>query len=89
MDTGYTYSSRDLVRASVYAPPGFEAPDVLTLTKDGTEVQFFRLSDRSLECGAVSGVSGVCTNYECHRRTLNECDCGRHESPRFTKAEPR
>jgi hypothetical protein len=86
MDTGYTYSSKNLARASIYAPPEFDVPDELVLTIDGNAVTFFRLSDRSLECGKAPGVSGECTNLECHRRSLGECDCGRHEAPRFTKA---
>jgi hypothetical protein len=81
MDTGYTYSARgSLERLSVYAPPKFEPPLSITVTRDGTDVVFVRLSDVELTCGSVSGVQGACRTAECHRRVIGECQCGRHRS---------
>lgn len=87
MDTGYTYSTSDWIRASVYAPPEFEPPATLQLARGDELVTFMRVSDRSLYCGKVADVTGDCDNFECHRRVLGECQCGRHAKPvRFTKA---
>jgi len=80
MDVGYTFSARGtLERLSVYVPPEFEPPLSVTVTRDGTDVVFVRLSDVELTCGAVSGVTGKCTSAECHRRVIGECQCGRHK----------
>ncbi len=68
MDTAYTYSARGtLERIAIYAPPAFVPPLSVTLTRDGDEVLFVRLSDVELLCGKVPGVDGACRTHECHR----------------------
>jgi hypothetical protein len=80
MDAGYTYAARGtLERLSVFVPPEFEPPLSVTVTRDGVDVVFVRLSDVELTCGAVSGVTGRCSSAECHRRVIGECQCGRHK----------
>ncbi|PZE66924.1 hypothetical protein DEI83_06340 [Curtobacterium sp. MCBD17_021] len=80
MDVGYTFSARGtLERLSLFVPPEFEPPLSVTVTRDGADVVFVRLSDVELTCGAVSGVTGKCTSAECHRRVIGECQCGRHK----------
>jgi len=80
MDVGYTFAARGtLERLSVFAPPQFEPPLSLTVTRDGVDVVFVRLSDLELTCGAVTGVTGRCTSAECHRRVIGDCQCGRHQ----------
>ena len=80
MDTGYTYSARGtLERLSLYAPPAFEPPPSITVTRNGVAVEFVRLSDLVLTCGAVAGTQGSCASYECHRRVIGDCQCGRHK----------
>ena len=98
MDDRFTYSTQDRVGLMVYVAPGYDPPDLLTLTgPDGKPVEFMRLSDMSLECGSVRSrtgprgesilVTGECNSYDCHRRVLGECQCKRHESPvRFERA---
>lgn len=79
MQSGYTYVARGGASASIYADPGFDVPDTLTLrTATGDLVVFDRASDRQLTCEPVPGVSGTCGSYECHRRVVNECQCKRH-----------
>jgi len=88
MDQGHTYSSKGLVQANVYAPEGFTPPPTFTLDWDGKPITFFRLSDETLTCGTVYGIKGACTNFECHRRELGECQCGRHSgSVKLAKAD--
>ena len=87
MDTSYTYSSRDLIRVTVYAPADLTPPASIPLTRvDGKTINVLRISDLSLECGQVAGVPGKCDSRDCHRLVLHECKCGRHEAPRFQKA---
>ncbi|MDR6574319.1 hypothetical protein J2X60_002978 [Curtobacterium sp. 320] len=79
MDVGYTYAAKGaLDQLSLHAPPEFEPPTSVTVTRDGAPVVFVRLSDVVLTCGKVSGVQGSCTSAECHRRVIGECQCGRH-----------
>ncbi len=79
MDTAYTYSARGtLERIAIYAPPEFLPPLSVTMTRDGVEVLFVRLSDVELLCGKVPGVDGACRTHECHRTVIGECQCGRH-----------
>lgn len=79
MDVGYTYAAKGtLERLSLHAPPEFEPPTSVTVTRAGTPLVFVRLSDVVLTCGNVAGVQGSCTNAECHRRVIGECQCGRH-----------
>jgi len=79
MDTGYTYAAKGtLERLSLFAPPQFEPPLFVTVTRDGEPVVFMRLSDVELTCGSVHGVNGRCSSAECHRRVIGECQCGRH-----------
>ncbi|POH69380.1 hypothetical protein C3B59_05685 [Cryobacterium zongtaii] len=81
MDTSYTYSSRDLIRVTVYAPADLTPPASMPMTRDdGTTVNVLRISDLSLECDQ-------CKSRDCHRRELHKCQCGRHVAPRFAKAE--
>jgi hypothetical protein len=79
MDVGYTYASNKGVRLSLYVVGGFEPPESLVLDRGSEPVEFFRISDRSLECGKVANVTGSCTNDQCHRAVLGKCQCGRHE----------
>lgn len=80
MDTGYTYAAKGtLERLSLYAPPEFEPPLSVTVTRHGVPVVFVRLSDLELTCGAVHGINGRCGSAECHRRVIGECQCGRHK----------
>ena len=82
MDTSYTYSSRDLIRVVVYAPPGLTPPASIPMaTDDGKTINVLRISDLSLECDQ-------CKSRDCHRRELHKCQCGRHTAPRFQKATP-
>lgn len=78
MDIGHTYSSLARARAVLYAQPGVEVPATLTLTEQGAPVEYFLLSDTSLHCGSVRGVTGSCESFDCHRLVLGECQCGRH-----------
>lgn len=87
MDTSYTYSSDKGQRVMLYVPPEFGPPDAFPMMEGAEKVWFKRLSDRSLTCGQIPGVSGDCRSTDCHRRVLGECQCGRHQSPvRFEKA---
>jgi len=80
MDTGYTYAAKGtLERLSLFAPPTFDPPSSMTVTRDGAPVVFVRLSDLELACGAVHGTNGRCASPECHRRVIGECQCGRHQ----------
>ncbi|MEB0201985.1 hypothetical protein QN354_09475 [Cryobacterium sp. 5I3] len=86
MDTAYTFASTDYVRVMIYAPTGVDLPDTIEVKRGGKVVPFFRLSDRSLTCEKVAGVSGECGRFDCHRRALGSCQCGRHPSPvKFSK----
>lgn len=78
MDDRFTYSSSAAVRATVYVAPEFEPPASLFFEKDGKQVEFVRLSDRSLECFDTAGVDGHCRSFDCHRSELGKCQCGRH-----------
>jgi hypothetical protein len=79
MDTGYTYAAKGtLERLSLFVPPQYEPPVSVTVTTQGAPLEFVRLSDVVLTCGAVHGVTGSCTSAECHRRVIGECQCGRH-----------
>ena len=79
MQTGYTYVAADGSSASIYAPPTLDVPDTVTLrTSIGDLKVFERSSYRELTCGAVPGVTGKCGSYECHRKQVNACQCGRH-----------
>jgi hypothetical protein len=79
MHTGYTYVAADGSSASIYAPPTLDVPDTLTLrTPLGDLKVFDRASDRELTCQDVPGVKGKCGSYECHRKQVNTCQCGRH-----------
>lgn len=89
MDDRFTFSSSRGVTATVYVAPGFDAPDSLFFTSEGKRIEFVRLSDRSLECGDVAGVTGHCRSHDCHRTTLGACQCGRHPGRiGFARAEP-
>lgn len=80
MDIGYTYGESTGVRIALYAPPAFQVPEQVVLgdRETGDAVTFYRLSDRDLTCGVVHGVKGKCMSFECHRRELGKCQCGRH-----------
>jgi len=79
MQDGYTYVAPDGASASIYAPPGLDVPDTLTLrTAIGDLKVFDRASDRELTCEPVPGITGKCGSYECHRNQVNACQCGRH-----------
>jgi len=79
MKTGYTYVAADGTSAAIYADPHLDVPDTLTLrTPIGDLKVFERASDRELICEAVPGVTGQCGSYECHRKQVNTCQCGRH-----------
>lgn len=83
MQTGHTYCSQTWQKVDIYVPENFGPPDEITLVDpEGEDMLFFRLSDRALECDDVIGVTGHCDNYECHRRELGQCDCGRHKDNR-------
>lgn len=99
MDRSFTYGTRDREHLMIYVEPGFDPPDILMVTRtaDSKSVEFIRLSDMSLECETVRGridhqgksvvINGECTNGDCHRRVLGECQCGRHTAPvRFERA---
>jgi hypothetical protein len=97
MDRGFTYGSPTGIRASLYLAPEFDAPDEITVTRNGEPVRFLRVSDHSLECrkvdsritaqGEVAPVPGECRNPDCHRMMLGACQCGRHQAPvRFARA---
>jgi hypothetical protein len=92
MDTRVTYghaATRTLI--SLYFPPELDAPETIEMRNAATAdvVEFVRLSDRSLEC-LDTAVRGHCPSpYECHRRELGVCQCGRHDpAPRPVRAEP-
>ncbi len=80
MHTGYTYGDGTGATVALYAPPTLLVPEQLVLgdreTREG--VTFYRLSDRDLTCDPVAGVKGKCGSFECHRRELGKCQCGRH-----------
>lgn len=87
MDTSFTYSSNKGARVTLYADPDLEPPETLQMVANAERVTYYRLSDRSLECGKTGGVNGECRSADCHRRVLGECGCGRHEAPvRFERA---
>ncbi|TFD27488.1 hypothetical protein [Cryobacterium cryoconiti] len=87
MDVSFTYGNPTGAHATLYVAQQFEGPDSITLTLDGKELEFLRLSDRSLTCDATHGVPGKCESIDCHRRVLGECQCGRHAAPvRFARA---
>lgn len=96
MDDRFTYSSGERVTLTVYVAPGYQPPDILALDKQGEDVVFYRLSDMSLECrpvqtmtnshGVLVPLAGECGSFDCHRRELGKCQCGRHEAPvRFSR----
>lgn len=101
MDIGYTYGTSKSVTVSIYAPPGMEPPEQLDLTGPGGElIKAIRLSDRSLVCEPVETVvtvrgkqqaksTGACRDYDCHRRNLGECGCGRHAGMSAPATDPR
>lgn len=78
MDFGHTYANPAGLRAMLYVEPHVTVPERLELSIDGKPVVLSRLAPRSLECFDVAGVSGHCTNRDCHRMPLGECRCGRH-----------
>jgi hypothetical protein len=80
MDTGYTYSESSGATIALYVPPEFLVPERIVLGDKETRdaVTFYRLSDRDLTCDPVPGVKGKCGSFECHRRELGKCQCGRH-----------
>lgn len=80
MDTAYTYGESTGAQVALYVPPAFQVPEQLVLgdRATGDAVTFYRLSDRDLACDPVHGVKGKCASFECHRRELGKCQCGRH-----------
>lgn len=80
MDVGYTFGDGTGTTVAVYAPPALLVPEQLVLGDAETRKPrtFYRLSDRSLTCDPVPGVKGKCGFFECHRRELRKCQCGRH-----------
>jgi hypothetical protein len=80
MDTSYTFAESSGAQIAVYAPPAFQVPEHIVLgdRETGDAVTFYRLSDRPLTCDPVPGVKGRCGSFECHRRELGKCQCGRH-----------
>ena len=100
MQDRFTYSTQQRNALVIYADKGFDPPDAITATHDGRPVEFIRLSDMSLVCeradsrvnarGETVAVTGECGSFDCHRRQLGDCQCGRHVSPvRFVRAEAR
>lgn len=91
MDKGYTYGNARGERLALYVHPRFEVPPTVEVREaNGEVVRFTRISDnKSLDCGMVPGVPSVCSNFECHRRVLGQCQCGRHEAVRLEKAGAR
>ena len=81
MDTAYTFSTQKGTRLTLYVGPDLEPPHEVICEFNGQPVQFFRVSDRSLECDPG------CSSADCHRARLGDCLCGRHPKPvRFAKA---
>ena len=78
MDTAHAYVHSSGTSIALYAPPTLDVPDTLTLRSQGAPVEFIRASDRELTCDPVGGVTGKCGAYECHRRVIGSCQCGRH-----------
>lgn len=80
MDIGYTFGESTGAIIALYVPAEFLVPEQIVLgdreTRDA--VTFYRLSDRYLTCDPVGGVKGKCGSFECHRRELGKCQCGRH-----------
>ncbi|MFD5864389.1 hypothetical protein ACFWGP_05525 [Agromyces sp. NPDC127015] len=90
MRIGYHYGAAGTAASMIdgvelYAEPGYEPPESFTLTRDGREVEFVRLSDRTLECNKAEG---GCGSYDCHRLTLGKCRCSGHKNPRPQRAAP-
>ena len=87
MDFGHTYSTPQGVRVMLYAGEELTVPEQLVLTRGEESVTFYRLLPESLRWRPVEGVTGECTNADCHRLPLGECQCGRHEGRTpFTRA---
>jgi hypothetical protein len=97
MDIGHWYASRHRHQVCIYLPEGSTAP--LTFEVEhvdlGEPVPFYLLRAESLDCREtfvddVKGrpvSAGRCKTYDCHRRELGKCQCGRHDEPvRFEKA---
>lgn len=86
MDIAHHYANSNGDRATIYLDPWFGVPLSLELNRDGVAVTVFRLDRDSLRCVAAVGVSGECTDADCHRRPLGECQCKRHGQTFFRKA---
>lgn len=86
MDIAHHYANSNGDRATIYLDPWFTTPLSLTLERDGTTVDVFKLDADSLRCTRVVGIKGECTDADCHRRPLGECACKRHDRASFRTA---
>lgn len=87
MDIGHTYGVPGKSRTlTLYAPRAVKPPQSLLVTIDGRPEQVVLIDPRSLECRDVHGVPGHCTDHDCHRRELGQCQCKRHTHVRGIRA---
>lgn len=83
MDLSHTYGVPGQRRVlTLYAPRGVRPPQSMTVDVDGRRTEVALIDRASLQCRDVHGVPGHCTDPDCHRRSLGECQCKRHDMVR-------